>query len=88
MKFKKDEYIKLDNGILLHVIYADEEKALCLYVSQNRHTGDYYYVGSSKIISNKNADYNCDGGYKRIAPVSVSKQTQLWKTRKLFLKYR
>ncbi|MGN0181451.1 MAG: hypothetical protein ACI4DP_03425 [Candidatus Ornithomonoglobus sp.] len=77
MKFKQNDFIRLDNGIILHVIYADKEKIVCLKILKNPATECYYYAESSKIISNKETNYKVEGGFEVIAPISINECT-LW----------
>lgn len=55
MLFEKGKFIYLKEGPILEVVYADEEKAVCLKMRGN---GDKAaYTGISEVISNKREDY-------------------------------
>lgn len=68
MVFEKGDFIYLDEGPVLEVVYADEEKAVCLNLERNRMRivcGIYSeitengcsYTGESTVISNEEEDY-------------------------------
>lgn len=68
MIFEKGDFIYLDEGTVLEVVYADEEKAVCLNLERNRMRsvcGIYSeitesgcsYTGESTVISNEEEDY-------------------------------
>ena len=55
MLFEKGKFIYLKEGPILEVVYADEEKAVCLKMRGNENEASY--TGISEVISNKSEDY-------------------------------
>ena len=55
MLFEKGKFIYLREGPILEVVYADEEKAVCLKMRGNE--DEAAYTGISEVISNKREDY-------------------------------
>lgn len=76
MVFEKGDFIYLDEGPVLEVVYADEEKAVCLILERNKiravceiyseivETG-CFYTGQSTVISNKEEDYKDSSWMKK-----------------------
>lgn len=55
MLFEKGKFIYLKEGPILEVVYADEEKAVCIKMRGNEEKAAY--DGISKVISNRSEDY-------------------------------
>lgn len=51
MKFQKGDFLKLQNGIILEVLYADEEKMCCMKLHKHCETENCV------MLSNKDKDY-------------------------------
>lgn len=60
MVFEKGDFIKLLDGNILEVVYADEVKAVCLKLIRDDGSignGGWFYAGNSAVISNNMRDY-------------------------------
>ena len=66
--FRKGEFLKLRNGIALEVVYADDEKAICLKIQKSEFIG-WLYTGKSIVISNHSSDYSEPYGFEKIPSV-------------------
>lgn len=51
---KKGDFLYLEEGPVFEVVYADEEKAVCLVILRK---GGRYIYERSCVISNKSEDY-------------------------------
>lgn len=51
MRFKKGDFLKLQNGIVLEILYADEEKMCCMKLHKHCETENCV------MLSNKDEDY-------------------------------
>jgi len=56
MFFKKGEFFILEKGPAYEVIYADNEKAVCLKLQRNSQ-GDYWYTGTALAVCNEQMAY-------------------------------
>lgn len=70
MFFEKGEFFILEEGPAYEVIYADNEKAVCLKLQRN-HQGDYWYTGTALAVSNKQMDYENTPWLKKVPYLSI-----------------
>lgn len=70
MFFKKGEFLKLENGTVLEVVFADDEKAICLKIQKSKIIG-WLYTGKSIVISNNSSDYTEPLGFEMIPSIGT-----------------
>ncbi len=56
MIIKAGQFLKLSANEILEVIYADDEKAVCLMLNKSHCVG-WTYTGQCVALSNRTADY-------------------------------
>lgn len=75
MKYEVGQFLKAPNGIALEVVYADEEKAVCLKIKHCHEIG-WLYMGESIAVSNALCDYEAVTELKRIPTIEVNGKYQ------------
>lgn len=73
MFFKKGEFLKLEDGTVLEVVYSDEEKAVCLKLCNFRDIG-WTYTSESIAFSNNAEEYTDMIGITKISNVSMEEK--------------
>lgn len=58
MIFKKGNFIYLKDGQILEIVYADDEKAVCLKIQ--RSGGKCFYTGKALVLSNDDSFHKDD----------------------------
>lgn len=77
MYFRKGEFLKLGNGIVLEVVFADDEKAVCLTLFNFLNIG-WTYTGECTAISNNAEEYQDMFGITKVSSIPIKGHTH-WK---------
>lgn len=85
MKYEAGQFLKAPNGIILEVVYANEEKAICLKIKHCHEIG-WLYTGESIVVSNALCDYEAVIELERIPAVEVDGKYQ-WEPLKATLNF-
>lgn len=80
MVINKGELLQLSPREILEVVYADDEKAVCLLIVNSPRVG-WTYAGRSVVLSNKDSDYpsrKLPKEVKHVSEIEISGRC-LWK---------
>lgn len=74
MEFEAGEFILLGNQVLLEVVYADAEKAVCMKLQKND-LHEWEYTGKSTVISNEAGKYkNTLLGWEKVPEPTIDRK--------------
>lgn len=85
MFFRKGEFFVLEEGPAYEIIYADDEKAVCLKLQRNNQ-GDYWYTGTALAVSNEQIAYENTPWLKKVSYLNIVDK-YMWEPIKIIFMY-